>query len=187
MGSWKERRRGARKGSFGVPEEDRHQTRCTTLGRGGFDTAARRRCVRYMVFLWDTATLCVGVSVESTRGGCWQSSSQPFLNYMSDRWPKETSEVQDLYPLSLMETGADILFFWVVCLSTSASAVMQFTNFPVMKAIFAKQTNLIVLHQARMAMLCRHFHPDGTLPFNSTLLHGMVRDKAGRKMSKVCM
>ena len=64
------------------------------------------------------------------------------------------------YPLSTMETGADILFFWV----------------------------------ARMAMLCSELHPavgtEGTgaaaehSPFRSVLLHPVVRDKAGRKMSK---
>jgi len=64
------------------------------------------------------------------------------------------------YPLSTMETGADILFFWV----------------------------------ARMAMLCSELHPAvGDLsgksaaehsPFRSVLLHPVVRDKSGRKMSK---
>lgn len=47
-----------------------------------------------------------------------------------------------------METGSDILFFWV----------------------------------ARMVMLCTYF--TGTIPFRSILLHAMVRDSEGRKMSK---
>lgn len=47
-----------------------------------------------------------------------------------------------------METGSDILFFWV----------------------------------ARMAMLCEEL--SGEIPFKKVLLHPMVRDKAGRKMSK---
>nr|CCA27232.1 unnamed protein product [Albugo laibachii Nc14] len=52
------------------------------------------------------------------------------------------------YPLSLMETGSDILFFWV----------------------------------GRMMMLCEEL--SGTVPFDKILLHPMVRDKTGRKMSK---
>ncbi|KAJ2800282.1 hypothetical protein H4R21_003240, partial [Coemansia helicoidea] len=49
---------------------------------------------------------------------------------------------------SVLETGQDILFFWV----------------------------------ARMAMLCTHFSQ--VAPFGAVLLHPMVRDAQGRKMSK---
>ncbi|KAI9145053.1 valine--tRNA ligase-like protein [Paraphysoderma sedebokerense] len=52
------------------------------------------------------------------------------------------------YPTTLLETGNDILFFWV----------------------------------ARMAMLCNEL--SGLPPFKDVLLHGMVRDSQGRKMSK---
>lgn len=58
------------------------------------------------------------------------------------------SAAGDRWPLSAMETGHDILFFWV----------------------------------ARMVMLCRALG-HGT-PFPRVLLHPMVRDKHGRKMSK---
>ncbi|OWZ04365.1 Valyl-tRNA synthetase, partial [Phytophthora megakarya] len=69
-------------------------------------------------------------------------------------WPNASNDdevARDLsssYPLDVMETGSDILFFWV----------------------------------ARMAMLCEEF--SGRVPFEKVLLHPMVRDKAGRKMSK---
>ncbi|KUF87343.1 hypothetical protein AM588_10001450 [Phytophthora nicotianae] len=74
--------------------------------------------------------------------------------YVEKGWPnasKDKAVAQDLsssYPLDVMETGSDILFFWV----------------------------------ARMAMLCEEF--SGRVPFEKVLLHPMVRDKAGRKMSK---
>lgn len=57
-------------------------------------------------------------------------------------------ELAPFYPLSVMETGHDILFFWV----------------------------------ARMVMLCTHL--TGERPFDKVLLHPIVRDKSGRKMSK---
>ncbi|KAL1920867.1 uncharacterized protein VTP21DRAFT_11502 [Calcarisporiella thermophila] len=61
---------------------------------------------------------------------------------------KESSKIPTHYPTTLIETGTDILFFWV----------------------------------ARMVMLCTHF--GGHVPFKDILLHAMVRDAQGRKMSK---
>jgi valyl-tRNA synthetase len=63
-------------------------------------------------------------------------------------WPEKLDT--KYYPLSVMETGADILFFWV----------------------------------ARMAMICSEMEPDLGCPFGRVVLHPMVRDKFGRKMSK---
>ncbi|KAK0093743.1 hypothetical protein PV326_012765 [Microctonus aethiopoides] len=61
-------------------------------------------------------------------------------------WPNE--KYSKYYPLDLMETGHDILFFWV----------------------------------ARMAMLSTELV--GKLPFKEVLLHGIVCDSQGKKMSK---
>jgi valyl-tRNA synthetase len=63
-------------------------------------------------------------------------------------WPDDTPDLQYFYPTSVMETGYDILFFWV----------------------------------ARMMMLGCYL--TGTEPFHTIYLHGLVRDKQGRKMSK---
>ena len=64
-------------------------------------------------------------------------------------WPDaENSDFQRFYPQSLLETGSDILFFWV----------------------------------ARMVMFGKYL--TGKLPFTQVLLHAMVRDAHGRKMSK---
>ncbi|KAF8787895.1 Valine--tRNA ligase like protein [Argiope bruennichi] len=63
-------------------------------------------------------------------------------------WPSQDEYFKKYYPLNLMETGFDILFFWV----------------------------------ARMVMLGEHI--TGKLPFTEVLLHGMVCDSHGRKMTK---
>ncbi|GAB4159328.1 MAG: valine--tRNA ligase [Roseiflexaceae bacterium] len=63
-------------------------------------------------------------------------------------WPDETPDLGYFYPTSVMETGYDILFFWV----------------------------------ARMMMMGCYF--TGKEPFHTIYLHGLVRDKDGRKMSK---
>jgi valyl-tRNA synthetase len=64
-------------------------------------------------------------------------------------WPRETNLLEKFYPASDLETGYDILFFWV----------------------------------ARMMMMGIHFM--GRAPFKRILLHGMVVDETGDKMSKV--
>ncbi|KAG5843164.1 hypothetical protein ANANG_G00185590 [Anguilla anguilla] len=63
-------------------------------------------------------------------------------------WPQQTSDLQQFYPNTLLETGSDLIFFWV----------------------------------ARMVMLGTEL--TGQLPFKQVLLHSLVRDKHGRKMSK---
>ncbi len=63
-------------------------------------------------------------------------------------WPDQTADLKRFYPTSVMETGYDILFFWV----------------------------------ARMMMLGCYL--TGQAPFHTIYLHGLVRDKEGRKMSK---
>ena len=76
----------------------------------------------------------------------WFSSSlYPFAVF---GWPEETEDLDRFYPLNLMETGHDILFFWV----------------------------------GRMVMLAIAL--TGKLPFSDVMLHGVVTDSQGRKMSK---
>lgn len=74
--------------------------------------------------------------------------------FSSGQWPfvtlgyPESPDFKYFYPTSVMETGYDILFFWV----------------------------------ARMIML--GIYITGKIPFETVYLHGMVRDTAGKKMSK---
>lgn len=64
-------------------------------------------------------------------------------------WPEKTPWLDRFYPASDLETGYDILFFWV----------------------------------ARMMMFGGHFM--GRPPFKRILLHGLIVDETGEKMSKV--
>ncbi|XP_072303922.1 valine--tRNA ligase, mitochondrial isoform X1 [Eucyclogobius newberryi] len=63
-------------------------------------------------------------------------------------WPQQTKDLEQFYPNSILETGSDLIFFWV----------------------------------ARMVMLGTEL--TGQPPFKQVLLHSLVRDKHGRKMSK---
>lgn len=74
----------------------------------------------------------------------WFSSG--LLPFTVFNWPKSVNK--DFFPLNLMETGHDILFFWV----------------------------------ARMVMLSIEL--TGQIPFKEILLHGIMCDSFGRKMSK---
>ncbi|MCK6577658.1 MAG: valine--tRNA ligase [Anaerolineae bacterium] len=63
-------------------------------------------------------------------------------------WPQSTPDLSRYYPTDVLETGYDILFFWV----------------------------------ARMIMLGLWFTDEP--PFHTVYLHGLVRDRLGRKISK---
>lgn len=63
-------------------------------------------------------------------------------------WPQQTADLDRYYPTHVMETGHDIIFFWV----------------------------------ARMIMMGLWFTDES--PFHTVYLHGLVRDKDGKKFSK---
>lgn len=107
-------------------------------------------CNEYTISLntIEECSSCKSTRIEEIKDvlDTWFSGAHYFFANLG--WPDDLEQLNKNYPVSLIETGHDILFFWVI-----------------------------------RNMLLSLFHT-GKLPANKVLLHGLVLDKSGSKMSK---
>ncbi len=96
----------------------------------------------------ETCSKCHSTNIRQDEDSLDTWFSSALWPFSTLGWPENTEELNYFYPTSVLVTGYDIIFFWVIRMIFSG---LEFT---------------------------------GKLPFETVVMHGLVRDSQGRKMSK---